>query len=96
MDESVENKIEEVNNNVKSLINYRSTGCLGIILFIGALGSVTTCSRGCFSKENKYTPLMNRENVMGERDMEKFIEVNGEKFYAEIDGIRIEDYVKRR
>ncbi len=44
---------------------------------------------------NKYPLKIEEKNVIGSQKLEKFYQINGQKFYLEIDGKPVEQYFKK-
>ena len=66
--------------------------CVAYLLANLVFGGIMLYSIGANSESN--SKLIKQENVTGSSKLERFVEINGEKFYSEIDGEKIESLIK--
>ena len=88
------------NLETKSKSGYTLVELLTTGAIIGVLAAVGTLGYFGIRALNKYihSPIVHveRVNVIGDNRAEKFIEFNGERFYSEVDGRKVEDYFSNR
>ena len=84
------NKEYPTNSNLKYKIGFGL--CAAYLLANLVFGGIMLYSIGANSESN--SKLIKQENVTGSSKLERFVEINGEKFYSEIDGKKIESLIK--
>ncbi len=94
---TLESDIRDIKDDMKRL-KWRpysaSRKGLYLMMMITMVASVRSCSisQDIYQKVNK-RPVVQVDNVIGQEAPEVFYNLNGQRFYLEVDGKKVEDYV---
>ncbi len=86
-----------INDIVKAKKGFALTDLLVVVGTIVVSGSVGFALQRVYSAVKKYTnnPVVERANVINGPEAELFIEKDGKRFYVEIDGKPVSEYLKK-
>ena len=102
--------LEEISKNTRDIATHldrledkpeqSNIGIIGSIVAYTVIGSYLVWNltefQGKMSRiADSYSPKITTENVVGEKEPEKFYDIGGKKFYLEIDGKPVSEYVSK-
>lgn len=69
-------------------------GALASVVFAGTI--VYFGGKALIKYGNEPSLQVERVNVLGDTRAEEFIELNGKKYFAEVDGIPVTEYIRKK